>query len=238
MPTLACIHHLEEPDLGTAEGPLRAAGLDLDERMVAAEADLPDLGAVDGILSFGGTQSARDVATDRALATEVDWLRDAVAAGVPVLGICLGAQLLAAALGGRVSRSARRTIAWRRLQPLPASAGDPLVGELPSPVPALHWNEDVFDLPPGATELFARAGDGVEAFRAGDHAWGVQFHPDVDASSLERWYASYGEWLGEAGVSVDEARAADARHLDDQAELAERLFGAFARVVLARSEGR
>jgi GMP synthase (glutamine-hydrolysing) len=238
MPTVVCVHHLERPDLGAAEAPLRAAGLDLDERTVAAEADLPALDAVDGILSFGGTQSARDARTDPALGAEVAWLREAVAAGVPVLGVCLGAQLLACSLGARVSRSPRRTIAWRWLEPLPAATGDALVGELPTPVPALHWNEDVFDLPPGATELFARAGDGVEGFRAGERAWGVQFHPDVSAESLARWYSSYGDWLAEAGVSLHEARAADARHLPEQEVLADRLFGAFARVVDEYTAGR
>jgi GMP synthase (glutamine-hydrolysing) len=238
MPTVACVHHLEQPDLGAAEGPLRGAGLDLDERMVAETADLPDLGAVDGILVFGGTQSARDAGDDPALGAEVAWLRDAVAAGVPVLGVCLGGQLLARALGATVSRSARRTIAWRRLERLPRAEDDPLLGGLPSPVPALHWNEDVFDLPPGATELLGRAGDGVEAFRAGACAWGVQFHPDVTAAMLERWYASYGDWLGQAGVDLDEARAADARHLPDQAVLADRLFGGFARVVTERAAAR
>jgi GMP synthase (glutamine-hydrolysing) len=235
MPTVVCVHHLDRPDLGGAEAPLRAAGLELDERMVADHAALPDLGAVDGILTFGGTQSARDAGRDAALGAEVAWLRDAVAAGVPVLGVCLGAQLLARALGARVSRSPRRTIAWRRLELLPAAADDPLVGRLPSPVPALHWNEDVFDLPPGATELLGRTGDGVEAFRAGEAAWGVQFHPDVDAASLDRWYASYPEWLGEAGLTIEEARAADALHLAEQAVLAERLFGAFAGVVAERA---
>ena len=99
--------------------------------------------------------------------------------------------------------------------------------------PGLHWNEDSFDLPPGAVELLTRHGDGVTAFRAGDRAWGVQFHPEADAAALEGWYRRYGAWLAEAGVTEAEARAADAEHLPGQAQRAEWLFGAFGRVVAA-----
>lgn len=230
-PVVACLHHLDQPFLGTAEAPLRAAGLALDERRLAHGDPLPGLDAVDGLISFGGSQSARDADGDPQLGAELALLRDAVAAGVPVLGVCLGAQLLARALGAEVRRSPRRTVAWLELEPLPAAAQDPLASELPVPLPVLHWNEDVFDLPPGATELLTRAGDGVEAFRAGRSAWGVQFHPEVDAQALDGWYARYGGWLGEAGLSEAEARAADARYLPGQTVLGAQLFGAFARVV-------
>jgi GMP synthase-like glutamine amidotransferase len=165
------------------------------------------------------------------LRAEGDLLREAVRAGVPVLGVCLGGQLLAHALGGTVRRAPRRTVSWVELAALPAAADDPLFSPLGSPVRGLHWNEDVIALPPGATELLTGSALGVAAFRAGRSAWGVQFHPEVDGATLDGWYAHYGTWLGQAGVSEQDARAADDRHLPAQAELAERLFGAFARVV-------
>jgi GMP synthase (glutamine-hydrolysing) len=71
----------------------------------------------------------------------------------------------------------------------------------------------------------------VAAFRAGERAWGIQFHPEVDGPALDGWYARYGAWLSQAGVSEARARAADERHLPGQAQAADRLFGAFARVV-------
>jgi GMP synthase-like glutamine amidotransferase len=222
-PVVACLHHLAQPFLGLAETPLRAAGLELDERNVAGGDPLPRVGEVDAILSFGGAQSA--VGPDASLVPEVELLREAVAAGVPVLGICLGGQLLARALGAEVRRSPRRTVAWHELEPL---AEDPL---LSGPVLGLHWNEDVFDLPPGAVELLGPRREGVEAFRSGERAWGVQFHPEVGAPTLEGWYATYGAWLAEAGVTEEEARAADRRHMAAQEAQADRLFGAFARVV-------
>jgi GMP synthase (glutamine-hydrolysing) len=224
---VACLHHLAQPFLGLAEQPLRAAGLELDERDLGAGDPLPDLGSLGGLVSFGGAQSA--TTPDAALNAEIALLRAAVEEEVPVLGICLGGQLLAAALGAEVRRSPRRTVAWHALEPL--APDDPLFR---GPVHGLHWNEDVFDLPPGAVELLGPRREGVEAFRFGTSAWGVQFHPEVDAPTLERWYATYGGWLAEAGVSEEEARAQDRVHLPAQEAQAEGLFGAFARIVRER----
>jgi GMP synthase-like glutamine amidotransferase len=232
---LAVLHHLARPFLGLAERPLRDSGLELDERDMMRGDTLPSVDEVDGILSLGGSQSVCLVDDEPVLRDEAALLREAVGAGVPVLGICLGGQLLANALGAPVVRAPRRTIEWLELEATDAAAGDPLAEALGSPVRGLHWNEDSFDLPPGAVELLTRAGSGVTAFRAGDSAWGVQFHPEVDAAALEGWYEQYGDWLAAAGVEESAARAADAEHMPGQAERAERLFGAFARVVRERA---
>jgi GMP synthase-like glutamine amidotransferase len=224
-----CLHHLAQPFLGLAEGPLRSFGLEIDERNVARD-PLPALDEVDAILSFGGAQSA--VGPDATLGPELDLLREAAHAGVPVLGICLGGQLLARALGARVRRSPRRTVAWHELEPL---VHDPLFD---AAVVGLHWNEDVFDLPEGAVEILGPRRQGVEAFRFGDRAWGVQFHPEVDGATLDGWYATYGDWLAEAGVTEEQARAADRLRLPDQEAQAGRLFSAFAEVVSASAASR
>lgn len=227
MTRLACLHHLAQPFLGLAEEPLRAAGIELDERDVAGGDPLPAVDGVDGILSFGGAQSA--TSPDAPLAAEIELLGAAARAGVPVLGICLGGQLLARGLGAEVRRAPQRTVAWHTLEPL---APDPLLDRR---VVGLHWNEDVFDLPEGAVEVLGPRCEGVEAFRFGDRAWGLQFHPEVGGETLDGWYATYGEWLPEAGVTEEQARAQDRAHLDAQTAQAERLFGAFARIVRERS---
>ena len=236
MTRVACLHHLAQPFLGLAERPLREAGLELDERDVAGGDPLPSLGEADALVSFGGAQSAVGSPAaphdDAALRDEIALLRDAARSGVPVLGICLGGQLLARALGSEVRRSPRRTVAWHELAPL---APDPLVDAVGDPVVGLHWNEDVFDLPPGAVELLGPRREGVEAFRFGECAWGVQFHPEVGSETLDGWYATYGGWLAEAGVEEEAARAEDRRRLPAQQAQAERLFGAFARIVRERS---
>ncbi len=227
---IAVIHHLERSFLGHAGPALRSAGAELDERRVREGDPLPELGEVDGIVSLGGEQNA----LDPALAAEAELLREAVARGVPVLGVCLGAQLLAHALGGTVRTLERRHLDWIELHALPAAAGDPVLGALPPGAHGVHWNEDGFDLPPGAVELLRSPAGSGEGFRAGERAWGVQFHPELDEESIGHWYVDWHTALGAAGVTEAAAREADREHLPGQAALSAAIFGGFARVVAAR----
>jgi GMP synthase (glutamine-hydrolysing) len=116
VPVVAVLHHLERPFGGHAVAVLREAGLLVDERDVHRGDALPDLDAVDGIVSLVVKQSVLGIEDDAALRLEAALLRDAVACSVPVLGVCLGAQLLAFALGGRVRRRPRRLVAWPALE--------------------------------------------------------------------------------------------------------------------------
>ena len=230
MPTVAVLHHLDRPFLGHVAAPLADAGIDIDERRLAHGDPLPDLDGVDGIVVLGGEQSVAGEANG--LEPQLAYLREAYDRDVPVLGVCLGGQLLARALGGEV-RHVGRSVEWRDLEPLPAAEQDPVFGGLPSPVPALHFNEDVFEPPPGSAELLTRGGAGAEAFRAGDVAWGVQYHPDVDPEILEAWLEQYAGWMD--GVDMDEFRAEGERRADEQARASRALFSGFARVVAGRA---
>jgi GMP synthase (glutamine-hydrolysing) len=233
MARLVVLHHLDKNFLGNAGDPLRAADVELDERDLKRGDRLPSLDEAGAILSLGGDQSVRDVADHRYLEAEVRLLREAVEAGVPVLGVCLGGQLLAHALGGTVDRMPQRMVEWAEVSRLPPAECDPVFGELPESVRALHWNEDAFTVPDGAVELLSRAGPGGEAFRFGESAWGIQFHPEADALILEGWYEDV-DWLAEAGVEEEAARAADELHLPGQRATAEGIFGGFARYVAGR----
>jgi len=231
VPRVAVIHHLERPFLGNAAAPFAEAGVELIEHDLRQGDELPTVTDVDGVLVLGGEQSVREIGSYDYLQREAGLLREAVDTGVPVLGVCLGGQLLAHALGGEVTRMERRMVAWAEVERLPAADGDPVFGSLPPRIRALHWNEDSFTLPPGGVELLSRAGPGVEAFRAGDRAWGIQFHPEADSEALEGWYEDGEDWLAEGGVSEDEARTADRRYLSGQTGVAEAIFGGFASVV-------
>jgi GMP synthase (glutamine-hydrolysing) len=257
-PVIACLHNLEDAFTGHAGEAMVAAGAVLDERFLRDGDPLPALHEVDGILSLGGEQSVVKIAKDPLLTAEAELLREAVEAELPVLGVCLGAQLLAHALGGEVRRLPRRMLAWTPLEPLPAAAGDPVLGALPAGAVGLHWNEDGFEPPPGAIELLRRpaprhdgtasgdggaaSGDGgatAEAFRIGPCAWGVQFHAEVPGSELDGWYRDWGpSGLAAAGVTEAQARAADALHLPAQRALSDAIFGGFARVVAERAAAR
>src|SRR5437763_1667286 len=234
MARLLVLHHLEHPFLGHAEAPLRQAGLELDERDLLHGDPLPEPGEADGILSLGGDQSVRNIHRYPYLEAEAELLRAEAERGTPVLGVCLGGQLLAHALGGTVERLPRRMVEWAEVERLPGADGDPLASELPARVRALHWNEDFFSLPDGSVELLSRAdAAGGEFFRWGEHAWGIQFHPETDAEALDTWYADV-DWLREAGVDEAAAREADRVHLPGQSVTAAQIFGGFAGVVADR----
>jgi len=223
---IAVVHNLERPFLGHAGPALRGAGAELDERFPRRGDPLPALGEHDGIVVLGGEQNA----LDPGLAGQAALLRDATASGVPVLGVCLGAQLLAHAHGGEVRKLERRHLAWPELLPLRAADGDPVLGALPPGAAGIHWNEDGFALPPGAVELLRSPAGTGEGFRIGERAWGVQFHPELDEPALEDWYERWHYALGEAGVAEAAARAADREHLPGQRALSEAIFGSFALV--------
>ena len=228
------LHHLDKPFVGGAAEPIRAAGLEVDERDLKHGDPLPAPGEAEAILSLGGDQSVRDLVRYPYLVAEAELLREEAERGTPVLGVCLGGQLLAHALGGSVERLPRRIVTWAEVEKLPGANDDPIVGGLPDPVRALHWNEDGFSIPPGGVELLSRAGEGGEAFRWRDNAWGIQFHPEADAAALDGWYADV-DWLREAGVEETAAREADRVHLPGQRATAEEIFGGFARYVITRT---
>jgi GMP synthase-like glutamine amidotransferase len=234
-PVIACLHNLEDAFTGHADDALRAAGVELIEVHLRAGQPLPDLAEIDGVVSLGGEQSVRNIDSDPMLTAEAAFMREAVERGIPVLGVCLGGQLLAHALGGRVVRLEKPIIQWFPIEPLAEADGDPVLGALPENAMALHWNEDGIEAPPGSVELLGRRHGTVEAFRYGDIAWGVQFHPEAHDDGLDSWYeAGYGELIA-AGTTEEEARAADARHLPGQPALSDAIFGGFAKVVAART---
>jgi len=168
-----------------------AGGHELVEWMPGAGEPIPAApAAFDAVAVFGGGMNVRDVERLPWMRAEVELLREALQARTPALGVCLGAQLLASAAGAEIRRSPSPEIGWFDVERTPAGAGDPLLGRLPGRFLAYEWHSYAFALPAGAVEL-ARSAACPQAFRLGDRAWGVQFHPEVGPEIVEEWALDY-----------------------------------------------
>jgi GMP synthase (glutamine-hydrolysing) len=147
----------------------------------------PPANAFDAVMVFGGDMNVGEELEHPWLHDEYELLQGWVAAGTPLLGVCLGAQTLAHALGGRVARAPRPLAGFYETELTEEGVADPVLGALPRTFEAFHTNAYAFAVPAGATEL-AR-GPAPQAFRAGQCAWGVQFHPEVRREQVLRWWA-------------------------------------------------
>ena len=162
--------------------------------------ELPPHSEVAGAVVMGGPMNVDEVERFPKLAAEREWLAGAVDAGVPMLGICLGAQLLARALGAEVRTGAAKEIGFAPVEV--TEPDDPVLGGLAPRAEALHWHGDVFDLPDGAVSLASSELTEHQAFRVGD-AWGVLFHPEADYALIESWLA-VPEMIDEALAAIGE----------------------------------
>lgn len=155
-------------------------------RWVAHEEPAPS-STFDAVVLYGAETDVEDAPRLEWLRAEVAWLRGVLATATPVLGVCFGAQLIAHALGADVVRSQPEEIGFRPVTLTAAGRADPVLGVLPERFLAAQWHRWHCALPEGAVAL-AESDVCLQAFRAG-RAWGVQFHPDVDATTLEGWIA-------------------------------------------------
>jgi GMP synthase-like glutamine amidotransferase len=192
---VAVIRHHEEDSAGFVGAAFEARGAEFSVCLFPKEGPLPALDGVDHVVVLGAVWSVYDDSPDRAwVADELAWLRQADSSGVPVLGICFGAQALAAAFGGRVEAAHRKEIGW--------SVIDTYDPELIPPGPWLEFHQDRF-LPPPQARVLATNEVGVQAFVLGRHL-GVQFHPEPDGELLRLWLDAGGREEAEReGVDVD-----------------------------------
>jgi GMP synthase (glutamine-hydrolysing) len=147
----------------------------------------PRLDGYYGLVVLGGPMSVRQMDEYPHLATEIALVREAVERRLPVLGICLGAQLVAKALGAEVRANDEKEIGWYDVSLTTAGRQDPLLQHFSQTERIFQWHGDILDIPEGATHLAESTACSSQAFRYGDNVYGFQFHLEVDAAMIGRW---------------------------------------------------
>ena len=187
-PKILVFQHVPYEPLGTLDPLLKQAGFRL--RYVnfgRNPGERPPLEGYVALIILGGPMNADDVTTYPHLATELDLIQEALQRDISIMGICLGAQLLAKALGGTILADAGREIGWHDVELTDAGISDQVLSTFGQRSQVFQWHDDVIELPPGVVHLARSERCATQAFRYGEHAYGFQFHLEADGALIERW---------------------------------------------------
>lgn len=187
MRVLSLIHE-DDAASGVFGDAVRARGDELVEVNVAKQG-VPSANGYDAVFVFGGSMNVDQQDRHFWLRDEDALLKELLADGRPLLGVCLGSQLIAKAAGARVGPAREGEVGWREVELTPEAAGDPLLGLLPARFSAFQMHGYAFELAPGAVPLAANAAC-LQAYRIGESAWGIQFHAEVRKEDAALWLAS------------------------------------------------
>lgn len=234
MKPVLLVRNDEYESFGVAPGALAWAGCDVSTvNMTRSAAFLPPLEEVAAVITFGGTANVDETDRFPYLATVRDYTRAAVERAVPYLGICLGSQLLARALGRPVVKSPVKEVGFEPLRPTAEAAHDRLLSPYVDGDMVFQWHEDTYDLPDGATLLATGDRIAVQAYRVGEVAWGIQFHQELDATEFG-WWVEFGDGAMDLkatwGKSARELRAESERFMAGHEERGRALFARFAEI--------
>jgi GMP synthase-like glutamine amidotransferase len=201
------VQHVEHEGPGLIAREAAARGLRTEVRRTDRGDPLPDPSGIGGLVVMGGPMGLYEEAAHPHLGAERELMRAAVDRGLPVLGVCLGAQILAAALGAKVFKGPFPEAGFGSVALGPEGRRDPVLGPAGPSLPVFHWHGDTFDLPAGAVRLAGSDLYPNQAYRFGARAYGFQFHVEVEAAILAAWrpHLPAGADLGAA----EEARLAD-----------------------------
>lgn len=241
MKPVLVVRHVPHESLGTLEGHLTLSGLaiqyvDLFDR-VPAGLDWEHAG---GLIVMGGPMNVDEVDKYPFLKTEVEWIQAALARELPLLGICLGAQLLAKSLGARVYPNGVKEIGWYQLELTAAAADDRLLAGSRPVETVFQWHGDTFELPAGAVHLAQTRLCRHQAFRHGANAYGLQFHVEMTPEMVADWLAEPENRCELAALTYVDAAAIGQQtpqHYPAMAALGSRVLSRFAGLCRAGAIG-
>ncbi len=217
-------HHPVE-NLGRIAEALEEAALAWQYVRIFDGAAIPaDMKGAGGLIVMGGPESVYQLDRYPYLRDEMRLMENALRDNKPILGICLGAQLLAAVLGETVKRGERREIGWYSVRLTEAAHQDRLMRGLPVEFMAAHWHSDVFDLPKGAVALASSERTAVQAFRFGDKAYGLLFHAEITEDRIAKLVSEFGEDLKRVGIDGDAYLARAPEYLPALGQIGNTIF--------------
>jgi GMP synthase (glutamine-hydrolysing) len=232
MRRLLVFQHVSFEILGTLHPLLKARGFRIRYANFGRHPHArPEITGYNGLVVLGGPMNVDDVERHPHLAVEVDLIRQAIEQGLPVLGICLGAQLIAKALGAPVYANGGKEIGWHDVFPTSAAKDDPLFQDFAEVEKIFQWHGDSFALPAGTVHLATSRNCPGQAFRYGTTVYGLQFHLEVDEPLIERWLTvpQHSAELATGGGQADPVaiRQETALYLHRSRSLSDRVFGRF-----------
>ena len=229
MSQITCFQHIECEGLGTLGDTLRSKGFEVKIVKPCQDEPVPEnLGQ--GLIVLGGPMGAYEEAVNPWMVNEVTAIQKALDARLPVLGICLGSQLIAKAAGSQVFRGAQPEVGWAPIQLTNAGSKDPIFSGCPSSFTAFHWHGDTFTLPKGSERLAWSDLYRNQAFRLGNNAYGLQFHLEVTREMAKDWMQKYARELTHQGGVIQPERitARLEENITALRQIADVVFGNFA----------
>lgn len=208
------IQHIRCETLGTIAGALNDADIYVKTVRIFEEKPVPkSLGASAGLVVVGGPMGVYEQDRYPFLRQEIRLIEEALRENKPVLGVCLGSQLLATALGAKVTKGKKKEIGWHPITLTQAAMSDPLWTGVEPSFTAFHWHGDIFELPSGAVSLASSDLTDHQAFRYGRHAYGFLFHLEVTKSIIEDMVESFRDELQETCIDGRESILQAKKHL-------------------------
>ena len=232
MRKVLVLQHVPFEILGTFNPLLKRCGFRIRYINFGRNPETPiDLRSYRGLVILGGPMSVNQHDLYPHLKTEVALIQDAIEQGIPILGICLGAQLIAKALGAEVHPNPVKEIGWYDITPTPEGQNDPLMSPFGGTRQIFQWHGDTFGLPEDAVHLASSPTCPNQAFRYGEHVYGFQFHLEVDAPLIHNWLdrAAYQQELitAQGPDAPARIRTETSEHIENATLLGEEVFGAF-----------
>lgn len=231
MPKLLVIQHTPPETAGTIVDAVRSKGCTFQYVRTFQEEPIPrSLEGVDGVIVMGGPMGVRDQGKYPHLRDEMRLMEQTIKADKPLLGICLGSQLLASILGAKIS-PAKKEIGWHTVRLSPQAQQDRIWAGVPASFTAFHWHGDVFDLPSGAVLLASSDATPHQAFRHGNKAYGILFHLEMTENIIREMIRTFSDELLEQNIDSGWVIQKADEHLPEIEKISNTVFGRWAQLI-------